>query len=429
MNRTCTKCKLREEIRPGRNVCKKCENKARRKKPERLDANEARVHNKIAAGVVYPYNPPAPRFEPADFDVETFEIESNVVREPEILVTEVEQLSAVEEHRLKVKNADLLRQVKTLTAQLSDAQFYSEFARESAEAAQAVEPIQIREYTSGLLEGTVQVLASDWHIEESVRPEQVADRNVYNLDISKQRMERFFQATRFGIDFSRQAYKIRDMILWLGGDLITNHLHPDNTETNLLSPVEAIAYAYQNIKAGIEYLLEDSELERIVIPCNDGNHGRLTEKMRSAARVQSSIEWLLYKMLADAFAKEPRVQFIIAAGSQIYYDVYDRTVRYTHGDECKYGGGVGGITIPIYKALARWETVRHAELTCMGHFHQRTNLNDLIINGSLIGYSPYSLSIGARFEPPAQDFSVLGSKRFRGLSMPLYVSSTEDDQG
>jgi len=134
-------------------------------------------------------------------------------------------------------------------------------------------------------------------------------------------------------------------------------------------------------------------------------------------------------MLADAFKSEPRVEFIIAQGSQLYYDVYERTVRYTHGDECKYGGGVGGITIPIYKALARWETVRHADLTCMGHFHQRTNLNDLIINGSLIGYSPYSLSIGARFEPPAQDFSVFDPKRWRGLSMPLHVSSTEDDQG
>lgn len=351
------------------------------------------------------------------------------MRQPPIVVAEVEPLSAVEEHRLKIKNAELQRQVKSLTEQLSNAKFYEDLAREAAEAADDVEPVKIREKKSGLLEGVVQVLASDWHIEEEVRPEQVAGRNRYNLDISKSRMERFFQAARWGVDFNRQAYKIRDFILWLGGDIITNYLHDDNIESNLLSPVEAIAYAYQNIKAGLEYLLKDKEIERFVIVCNDGNHGRLTDKTRSATRIQNSIEWLLYKMLAEAFKDERRIQFILPTGSQTYFEVYGRTIRYTHGDETRYGGGVGGITIPIYKAMARWDTVRKADLTVMGHYHQRTNLHDLIINGSLIGYGPYSLSIGARFEPPAQDLSVFDPKRWRGVSMPLWVADREDDQG
>jgi hypothetical protein len=290
-----------------------------------------------------------------------------------------------------------------------------------------VDPIEPRERRSGLLEGTCQVLASDWHIEEEVRPEQVAGRNRYNLEISQRRMERFFESTRWGLGFNRQAFKIRDLILWLGGDLITNYLHPDNVETNLLSPPEALAYAQTSIVTGIRYLLEDDELERIVIPCNDGNHGRMTEKMRSASRTAMSLETMLYGMIAREFRNEPRVQFIIAQGAHLYYEVYGRTIRYTHGDETKYGGGIGGITIPIYKAMSRWQTVRHADLTVMGHYHQRTSLNDLIINGSLIGYSPYSLSIGARFEAPAQDLTMLDPQRFKGISMPLWVSERSDD--
>ena len=175
------------------------------------------------------------------------------------------------------------------------------------------------------------------------------------------------------------------------------------------------------------YLLEDGQLERLVIPCNDGNHGRLTEKTRSATRKENSLEWLLYIGLQREFARDPRVQFQIADGTQLFLDVYGRTIRFTHGDSVKYGGGIGGITIPIYKALARWDTVRHADLTIMGHFHQRISLSDLIVNGSLIGYSPYAMDIGARFEPPAQEFSMLEPVRFRSASIPLHVSDREDD--
>lgn len=339
-----------------------------------------------------------------------------------------EQVTAVEEHHLKRQVADLQAERRKLLDSMHRSGEIAALAAAAAEAAKKVTPIAPRERRPGKLrEATALALASDWHIEEEVRPEQVADRNRYNLDISKRRMQRFFEAVRWAVKFNRAIFTIRDLCLWLGGDIITNYLHPDNVETNLLSPVQAIAYAEASISAGIAYLLEDTELERIVLPCNDGNHGRLSEKMRSAARIDNSIEWLLYTMLARKWAHEPRVQFLIAEGEQLYYEIYGRTVRFTHGDAVRYGGGVGGVTIPIYKALARWQTVRHADLTCMGHFHQRTSLSDLIINGSLIGYSPYSLSIGARFEPPAQDFTILDPLRFKSVSMPLWVSDREDD--
>lgn len=336
-----------------------------------------------------------------------------------------EKLSPVDEHRLKTKNTLLAAQVKSLLSDLSSAQLMNDIVASARSV--KVAPIAPRERKSGLAEGTCQVLASDWHIEEEVRPEQVAGRNRYNLKISQRRMERFFEGARWGVQFNRQAFKIRDLILWLGGDFITNHLHPDNVETNLLSPPEALAYAHASLVTGIKYLLQDGELARIIVPCNDGNHGRMTDKMRSSSRCAMSLETMLYGFLAREFANEPRVQFIIAQGSHLYYEVYGRTIRYVHGDETKYGGGVGGITIPVYKAIARWQTVRHADLTVMGHYHQHTSLSDLIINGSLIGYGPFSLTIGARFEPPAQNLTMLDPRRFKGLSMPVWVGERSDD--
>lgn len=337
-----------------------------------------------------------------------------------------EVITQVEEHRLKRLVSSLRAEVKDLTAQLSDTQALADIAAEARN--EVVNPITPRERRPGLLrEATALICASDWHIEEEVRPEQVAGRNRYNLDISNRRMQRFFEASRWAIDFNRQIFTIRDAVLWLGGDLITNYLHPDNVETNLLSPPQAIAYAHASIIAGIKFLLEDPKLERLVVVCNDGNHGRLSDRMRSAARVAQSIEWLLYHMIAHDFRDNKRVEFIIAEGEHLYFEVYGRTIRFTHGDSTRYGGGIGGIMIPIYRSIARWQTVRHADLTVMGHWHQRTVLPDLIVNGSLIGYSPYSLTIGARFEPPSQNFSILEPQRFRSVDLPLWVSEREDD--
>ena len=339
-----------------------------------------------------------------------------------------ETIEIVEEHRLKARVHQLEAQTRSLLSQLADARAMGDLARDAG--ALSVPGIVPRERSGKVgdkREATALVLASDWHIEEEVRPERVENRNRYNLEISERRMTRFFEAARYSVDFNRQIFTIRDMVLWLGGDMITNYLHEDNVETNLLSPVQAIAWAQQCIGDGIRYLLADPGLERLVIPCNDGNHGRTTDKMRAAARKENSIEWLLYTMLAREFAGESRVQFQIFEGPQLYLDVYGRTVRFTHGDTVNYHGGVGGITIPLLKAVARWDTVKRADLTCLGHFHQYLSLPDLIVNGSLIGYNSYAMQIGARFEAPSQAFTILDPARFKSISMPLWVADRSDD--
>jgi hypothetical protein len=337
-----------------------------------------------------------------------------------------EKLTRIEEHRLRRRVAELTAQIKDLTETASRADEMSQLVREVM-AMPPVAGIEPRERASGLAEATPLVLASDWHIEEEVRPEQVAGRNRYNLEISKQRMERFFAAVRWALEHQRQVFKIRDLVLWLGGDLITNYLHDDNIETNLLSPVEAVAYAHASVSDGIRFLLEDTELARVVIPCNDGNHGRLTDQIRSASRIENSIEWLLYYQLQREFRNEPRVKFLLPTSAFTFYDLYGRTVRFTHGDRFKYSGGIGGITIPLIKALARWDSVRRADLTCLGHWHQRICFPDVMVNGSLIGFNSYALDLGARFEAPSQSLRIIEPRRFCSTDIPLWVSSCNDD--
>jgi hypothetical protein len=365
---------------------------------------------------------------PIEWEIDDEKTEPHVA--PRIESTE-ETITRVEEHRLKRRIRDLESELRDLTAQLSDGGEYHEVIAEVlAKQHEAPPPaIRPRERTSGLREATPLVLASDWHIEEEVRPEQVAGRNRYNLEIATRRMERFFESARWGIRHQREVFKIRDFIGWFGGDLITNFLHDDNIESNLLHPTEAILMAQTNIIEGIDHWLEDPEIEQFTFPLNDGNHGRLTDKTRAATRIENSLEVFLYAQLAMHYRNEPRVRFILPTSAFTFLDdVYGRTIRFTHGDTFKYGGGVGGMTVPMYRALARWESVKRADLTCMGHWHQRICLPNVMVNGSLIGFNPYAMAGGFAFEHPVQSMRMLDSLRWCSTDIPLWVGERSDDE-
>lgn len=342
-----------------------------------------------------------------------------------------ETITRVEEHRLKKRVRDLEAENRELVRQLSDGGEYHEIVADALARQHEAPPVRIipRERTSGLREGTPLVLASDWHVEEEVRPEQVAGRNRYNLEIAEQRMERFFAAALWSIRHQREVYKIRDCIPWWGGDFITNFLHEENAQSNLLSPTDALLFVQRHMIAGIDHWLTDPEIERFTFLCNDGNHGRLTDQMHYSTRTQNSLEVFLYAQLAHHYRNEPRIRFILPTSQFTFFDdVYGRTIRATHMDAFRYGGGVGGITVPLFRALARWETVKRADLTIGGHWHQRICLPNVMVNGSLIGFNAYAMGIGASFEHPVQSMRMLDAHRWTGPDIPLFVSDRADDE-
>jgi len=345
-------------------------------------------------------------------------------------IIRAERLEAVVEHRLKAENRELKAKNAELAAQLNDNSEYSEIIKAALAAPMQQPRIHPRERKSNLREGTPLVLASDWHIEEEVKPERVAFRNRYNLDIAAQRMQRFFEATRWGIRQQRDTFKIRDLVLWLGGDFITNFLHDGDAENNLLAPLDALLFWQAEVVKGLLFLLEDPEIEQFVIPMNDGNHGRESNSRRInvAKRTQHSLEVFAYAQLKLRFANEPRLKFIMPTSEFNFVDdVYGKTIRFLHGDVFNYNGGVGGLTIPLLRAKPRWDSVKRADLTCMGHWHQRICLPDLMVNGSLIGYNAFAMSKGFAFESPSQSMRMLDSRRWTGADIPLYVAERADD--
>lgn len=321
------------------------------------------------------------------------------------------QRVASELSTLKTKYAEALKTIERQETDLSAVGALSEGLD-----TYHIEP-KVRSKTS---ESTVVVVASDWHIEERVGKE-VGGLNVFNLEIAKRRVERFFQGALRLTQLLQQDTMVSTMVLALLGDFITNDIHDaENAEVNEALPIHALTIAQTHIIAGIEFLLANSKLE-LVVPCHSGNHARTTKTTRFTTENGHSLEYLMYLHLQSYFRHEPRITFLIPDGPHSYVQIYDQTIRFQHGHMVKYGGGVGGIYIPANKAIAQWNKARHADLDVFGHFHQCKDGGSFICNGSLIGYNAFALSIKADYEKPKQQLFVINKKMGRTCVWPILL--------
>ncbi len=227
---------------------------------------------------------------------------------------------------------------------------------------------------------TAIICATDWHLEKCIQPSTVSGLNEFNLDIAANRIDKFWQKASYLIELWSNVANIDETILWLGGDLINNYLHEEDVEANFCGPTEAILAVQEHVATGIDHLEKSVSLDRIV--CNYGNHARTTFRNRPATGWKTSWEYLAYKQLERVY---PQYDWTVAQGYFNYLDVQGYKVRFHHGENVRYLGGVGGLTIPMNKAIAMWDKSRRCDLSFNGHFHQYIDNWEWISCGCLCG--------------------------------------------
>ena len=268
-------------------------------------------------------------------------------------------------------------------------------------------------------EAVAVILASDFHLEEIVKPETVNGLNKFNLAIAEERAKQFFQNGLKLLLKEQQNARIDTLVLALLGDFISGNIHEELLENCSLRPIEAIIFAENILIGGIDFLLENSNVN-LIIPCHVGNHTRITKKIHISTEKGNSLETFMYHHLKNHFKNNARVTFIISDGYLSYLTLFNNfTIRFHHGHAVKYGGGVGGLTIPVNKALAQWQKLKHADLDCFGHFHQFFDGGNFICNGSLIGYNAFAIMIKGGYEKPKQAFFLVDKKRGKTVVCPI----------
>lgn len=257
---------------------------------------------------------------------------------------------------------------------------------------------------------TVIVALSDWHVEERVDPATVNDLNDFDLDVCDRRIQELAERFAHLLEHERQLVQVDRVVVWLGGDFISGHIHPDTAEMAQLAPLAATRWAGERIRGFLDMVA--GMAREVVVVTSSGNHGRSTEKLRVGTELDHSFEHDLYLRQA-AEERQRNIRWHVGGGYLNYLDLGGFQVRFHHGHAIRYGGGVGGIAIPTAKAIAAWDRVEPADLTVFGHWHQFSWLRAgrYVSNGSLIGHSAYATRIKAAYEPPCQSFIVVDHGR------------------
>lgn len=329
-----------------------------------------------------------------------------------------EEIAAGQRLAADAETARLRAEVASYRKRYADALAQIDRERERADAvlslqgSKPVRPKFAAKKSAKQHDATMVLMLSDVHCEERVTPETVNGENDYSLDVCERRMAELLERFFLMLDHERHLTKIRRVLVWLGGDFITGHIHPDCAEVAQLSPQNATLWIQQRLRGMVDAIAE--RVESVIVATNAGNHGRSNRdpKQRIATELDHSWEQYMYQVLHREEANA-NVTWQIGTGHLNYVDLDGFTVRTCHGHNIRYAGGVYGLALPASKAIAAWDAHRRADLTIFGHYHTWGWLRGgrYVSNGSVIGHSPYAVAIKASPERPCQGCVVIDHGR------------------
>lgn len=252
---------------------------------------------------------------------------------------------------------------------------------------------------------------TDWHFEEKVDPATVNGLNSYSPDIAAKRLRAATERFLVLLDSVRSLSNIQQVVIPVLGDLITGHLHDDQSESNYMFPTEALIEVRDRLHEVIDTVAKESGIKEVDVYTCQGNHSRTTAKPRVSTYYQTSYEWLLYKFMEKDYAKS-HIRWHVSNSYFNIANIVGKKVRFHHGDSIKYQGGVGGITIPVLKAIRNWDDGLQSDIDFFGHWHQFLRHPKFVACNCLIGYSAYAqMRVKAPFSVPSQTFAVLDRNR------------------
>lgn len=264
------------------------------------------------------------------------------------------------------------------------------------------------------------IVASDWHIEETVTSAITNGLNEYNLDIAEDSIKQFFSKACDMVEDTKSTHTVNTVVLAILGDIINGVLRNEDLESNQVTSIDAITLARSLIYSGIKMMHQRIGCDLRVLCCV-GNHGRMTEKIHYSNQIHQSLEYLLYKTLERDFRDVPGIKFHVSESYYVIQPIFGVRVRFHHGHSIKFHGGIGGIAVPVLRKMAQMNTIEEADLDVIGHFHSSQMFNNVIVNGSLVGSNGFSMSLGLPHDIPKQTYFEIDSKYGRTTVRPICI--------
>lgn len=269
-------------------------------------------------------------------------------------------------------------------------------------------------------------MLSDVHFAEVVNPREMMWLNAYDPAIAELRLHRFFEGAVRIVKEILGNMNIQGIVQMWTGDFFSGDIHEELVETNAYPVLPAVLTLRDLLVAGVQLMRQEVGLVHIeAVP---GNHPRLTKKPKHKGYATSNLDWLLYHLVATEFRDDPNVTFRISGSTDQQVTVLGHRYHITHGDQAKGGSGISGAVNPLMildHRKRKWATQTNNvyDTLALGHWHQALKLPGVMANGSLVGYSEYSIQKNFPYAPAQQQFWLTHPTRGIIFDTPIFVES------
>lgn len=270
---------------------------------------------------------------------------------------------------------------------------------------------------------------SDLHAGEVIRSAEILGSNRYDLKTFRDRSDRLFSsaAKLCTNHWPRDDRPPDEIVICLGGDLVSGSIHPELAETNEGTDYQIFREVAERIAGGIRHLREVTRL-----PCRiysvPGNHGRQVLKPQHKRQGLQSWDTLVADFAESALNQDADIEWFRSEGTDCYFDVVGFPILLTHGHAMGSGGGMGFIG-PAAPIIRGHQKVSHTELRqrrpvhliLSGHYHTTIKTPWGWSNGSMVGYNEYVRSMRGEPEPAQQSMFVMHERKGLIRWQPIYL--------
>lgn len=309
--------------------------------------------------------------------------------------------------KYKSKNARLHSQLRLINKELE--RHGSIRAVEEAFEKHSVEAHEIPQASASRFDQPVAKVAllSDIHIEEEFPSSVTNGINTYNAEIATKRLMKYFARLIYLIKADiRKGHNVTDLVIGYLGDGITGYIHEELMESNNMTPIEASLYLENLLISGFKEICNEfrKKFNTITIVMMRGNHSRTSKRKKYVTGYKNSYEWYIAKHIQEHFdnLSYDNVNVLTSTSEFLELNIYDKIWVFSHGDHFNYRGGIGGVMVPFRRFAKEMQSIIPADRYVIGHWHSSWYLPFGVINGSVIGYSPYAMGHHLEPEPPQQ---------------------------
>lgn len=324
-------------------------------------------------------------------------------------VHRVEQSNPIEAQR---KKSEADKQRKEHIAAVKELAFRDVLREQLEKLAPALEPPPIykpRKPPKDVVTETILLHASDWHLDEIVRAEQVFGLNEFNREVADRRVKRITDATiEIKTRLESGGYRLPTLVVAANGDMVSGTIHELERHTdgaNIMVTALRCATLFASMIRDLS-----AHFERVFVFGTSGNHGRLGDAKKVQVKEPTrSWDYLIYTHAA-ALLRECKNVVVEAPDSwAVMYELEGKLFYQGHGHFVKSWNsipfyGINRMTSRLGAVLAKY--FRPVDYWLFGHFHVHGSIEnaggEYLINPPLIGPQEFGLHSFGDAVPPGQ---------------------------